>query len=274
MERETKVELELKNFYNESGWSHNSSGHSTDATLWEDLRLAAKNYVSNCRLRICEHLPQQGDRILDAASGPIQYPEYLNFSKNFKKRVCVDISEKALEQAKLKLGEHGDYVCTSLLELPFSDNNFDASLSLHTIYHIDKEQQGRAVRELIRVTKIGQPLIIIYANPDRFFSRLKRVFKKPQEATEGIIYYYAHPLSWWTQFSDTCELKIFPWRALTASESKKLIPNNLIGKWLFTFVQQMENLFPDTITRFGAYPMIILTKKGAWDNEYSIGTKR
>ena len=40
--------------------------------------------------------------MLDMASGPIQYPEYLVYSSNFKKRYCVDLSKNALEAAKKK----------------------------------------------------------------------------------------------------------------------------------------------------------------------------
>ena len=45
------------------------------------------------------------------------------------------------------------------------ENYFDCSVSLHTIYHIDKDIQENAVRKLLYVTKPGQPVIIIYSNP-------------------------------------------------------------------------------------------------------------
>ena len=41
---------------------------------------------------------KKGFHILDFASGPIQYPEYLDYSKNFKIRHCVDFSKLAIRE--------------------------------------------------------------------------------------------------------------------------------------------------------------------------------
>ena len=58
-------------------------------------------------IHLLKHIDYKGDYILDMASGPIQLKEYLEYSKNFNKRYCVDLSHEALEQAKRKIGEHG-----------------------------------------------------------------------------------------------------------------------------------------------------------------------
>ena len=34
---------------------------------------------------------KKGNHFLDFASGPLQYPEYIKYSKNFKIRHCVDL---------------------------------------------------------------------------------------------------------------------------------------------------------------------------------------
>src|ERR1700728_1252264 len=112
------AETKVKSFYEGQGWSTNDNGDTTDAQLFEDLRPIAQNYVRACRRKILSFLPSTGDRFLDAASGPIQYPEYLEYSRGFKKRVCVDISQKALDEAKTKLGEKGEFHCASLVNLP------------------------------------------------------------------------------------------------------------------------------------------------------------
>ena len=95
------------------------------------------------------------------ASGPIQYEEYLNYSKNFEKRWCLDLSTDALKMAEKKIGEHGVFLYGSYFNLPFEENFFDCAISLHTIYHVAKEKQEEAVRKLIRITKLGQPISII-----------------------------------------------------------------------------------------------------------------
>ena len=60
-----------------------------------------------------------------------------------------------LQRARHRLGDRGEYILANLLDLPFDDSAFDCAISLHTIYHIDKEDQEGAVRELLRVTKSG-----------------------------------------------------------------------------------------------------------------------
>ena len=101
-------------------------------------------------------LPPHGERLLDAASGPVQYPEYLEYHANFGRRVCVDISESALKQAEAKLGSKGEYVCASILELPLGDATIDAAVSLHTIYHIEKDQQEKAAKLQAQNTWLSQ----------------------------------------------------------------------------------------------------------------------
>ena len=162
------IEDQVRDFYDSTGWQSGTAGSDAvygDAQLWEDLRPCAAAYVSACRLKLLEFLPQSGTRILDAGSGPIQYPEYLEYSRGFAQRVCVDLSQRALDEAREKLGDRGDYVRASLLELPFPDDHFDAAVSLHTIYHIERDRQEAAVWELVRVLKPGARAVVVYANP-------------------------------------------------------------------------------------------------------------
>ena len=96
-------------FYNEHGWSQ-SKKSTKDAELFEDLRPVAADYVSDCRKKINKFLPKKGKNILDFASGPIQYKEYLEYSKNFNKRHCVDFSRTAIDQAKKKLVKRVNFI--------------------------------------------------------------------------------------------------------------------------------------------------------------------
>jgi ubiquinone/menaquinone biosynthesis C-methylase UbiE len=211
---------------------------------------------------VLSFLPQRGERLLDAGSGPIQYPEYLEYSSGFAKRVCVDLSHHALAEARAKLGARGDYVRASLLELPFPDDHFDAAVSLHTIYHIDRDRQEEAVRELMRVLQPGSRAVVVYANPDRLVARLKRLARRPSPSLEvAPIYFFAHPLSWWGRFSDEAAVEIVPWRSLNANESRRLIPDNALGAGIFRGLLAFERAFPRWATRWGCYPMIVLTKR-------------
>ena len=110
-----KAEEIVSKFYNEKGWNA-VGGVTEDAKRWEDLREYAQEYVSKCRLRVLRHIPEKGINMLDIASGPIQYKEYLEYSRNFEKRYCVDLSKAALEQAREKIGDHGVFLHGSFFE--------------------------------------------------------------------------------------------------------------------------------------------------------------
>jgi SAM-dependent methyltransferase len=257
------TEDEVRDFYENQGWQAGSTGSAAvygDAQLWEDLRLCAAEYVSACRLKVLEFLPASGELILDAGSGPIQYPEYLEYSRGFERRVCVDLSQRALDEARKKLGDRGDYVRASLLELPFPDDHFDAAVSLHTIYHIDRDQQESAVRQLLRVIKPGARAVVVYANPERLAARLMRLARRGRRSDSGPIYFFAHPLSWWSRFSDEAAIQIVPWRSLNANESRRLVPDNALGALMFRLLLSFERAAPRWATLLGCYPMVVLTK--------------
>lgn len=264
----------VSKYYNTFGWEM-KDGITEDALKQEDLRDCAKDYVSKCRLKLLKYIPDSGGSILDMASGPIQYKEYLEYSKNFNKRYCVDLSKLALDIAKEKINNHGVFLHGSFLDIPIEENFFDCSVSLHTIYHIDKDKQEDAVRKLIYVTKPGQPIIIVYSNPStpiitfitfpfRLLRRikiiLKKLFRKMKPGEDTGIYFEPHPIKWWKRFNDVSNVKIMPWRTLGSDEQKWLIPNNKIGKKIFEILLILEEKFPSFFVNHFKYPMIILTK--------------
>ncbi|MCX6689102.1 MAG: class I SAM-dependent methyltransferase [Methanoregula sp.] len=242
------AEDNVSKFYNNIGWK-TKDDVTEDARICEDLRENASEYVSKCRLRVLKYIPDHGDNLLDMASGPIQYKEYLEYSKNFKKRYCIDLSVEALEQAKRKIEDHGVILCGSFFDIKLEKDFFDCSISLHTIYHIEKDKQEDAVRKLINVTKPGKNIVIVYSNPQSIplivlslfvspFRLLKKIFgivsrgnkmgeRKEQETD---LYFFAHSNDWWNKFSDIATIKIVPWRSFGSGIQKRVIPNNRIGK--------------------------------------------
>jgi ubiquinone/menaquinone biosynthesis C-methylase UbiE len=263
----------VSKFYNSVGWK--IEGEITEsARRFEDLREHAKQYVSKCRLRVLRHIPDNGLNILDMGSGPIQFMEYLEYSKNFKKRYCVDLSSRALEMAKKKIGDHGVFLHGSFFNIPMEENYFDCAISLHTIYHIDKDRQEEAVRKLIYVTKPGKPVIIVYSNPNTFISFfklpvrllmrvksvLKKLEKKRKQEEDLSLYVHRYPIEWWNRFSDIASVKILPWRSFASAHQKRLIPNNKMGRKIFDVLFNVEERFPDFFANHFQYPMIILTK--------------
>jgi ubiquinone/menaquinone biosynthesis C-methylase UbiE len=294
-------EDQVSRFYNTVGW-RTKDGIAEDTRRWEDLREHAREYVSRCRLRVLRHIPARGESILDMGSGPIPYAEYVVYSRNFAKRYCVDLSADALDQARRKIGDHGVFLHGNFLDIPMQDDFFDCAFSLHTIYHIEAGRQEEAVRKLLRVTMPGRPVIIVYSNPDalvkwrfpfvtaparlarrllhavnvlcgrmpaKLYRRLRRT--APALAAQSAkapsddlpLYFHAHPLQWWSRFSDEAVVKILPWRFLDSDTQKKLIPDNASGARIFKALFALEERFPSFFARHGQYPLIILTKKNA-----------
>lgn len=260
MAHQDAAEAGISKFYNEGGWNV-VGGVTTDAEKFEDLRPEAAEYVSRCRLRVLRHIPAAGGQaILDMASGPIQYPEYLEYSRRFAKRHCVDLSSDALAQAAAKIGDHGVYYHGSFFDLSFEDNFFDCSLSLHTVYHMDAARQEEAVRKLVRITKPGAPVVITYSNPNTLIASIRSMLGR--SAKEGEIYYHRHPLSWWSRFEDIAKVEIHPWRSFGAAAQKRLFPNNWLGRWMFRALFALEETFPRFFVKRFQYPMVALTKNG------------
>jgi ubiquinone/menaquinone biosynthesis C-methylase UbiE len=257
------VSDQVRTLYDTVGWTM-VDGETYDAQTSEDLRPVARDYVSRCRLRVLRHLPAQGDRLLDMASGPIQYPEYLRYSEHFRTRVCVDLSQRALDMAAARLGPRGEYLCGDFLTMAFADASVDAAVSLHTIYHINAADQASAVRKLLRVTKPGGVVVIVYSNPHYIVSvlgaplrRLLRSIRPVSDASAerpDTLYFHRYPHSWWRQFGDQADVALFPWRTFATRDQKALITSSRIGAWLFA----LEEHFPSFFLRVGCYPMIVL----------------
>ena len=268
------AEQKLSKFYNNVGWEvvDPLEGTTMDAVIYEDLRKNAKEYVINCRKRVQRHIPDQGEMFLDMGSGAIQFKEYVDYSANFKKRYCVDLSERGLAEAEKRIGDHGVFLCGNFLDIKLDNDFFDCSVSLHAIYHIEKERQEAVVRKLIAVTKPNHKIIIVYSNPKSYMYYLKlpyhgvknialtlHLLKKKEEKAD--LYYFVYPLKWWKQFSDVATVEILPWRSFRTSDQKRIIPDNKFGKRILDTLFRWEDKYPRFFVKFFEYPMIILTKK-------------
>ena len=269
--KKTEVTEIVSDFYNSVGWK-NLNGETEDDLRWEDLRKVAREYLTHCRRKLLKFIPDSGENILDMASGPIQYYEYLEYSENFKKRHCVDFSIEALNVAKSKIGDHGVFHHGDFFKMNFDDNFFDCSLSIHTIYHMDKNKQEEAIRKLIKITKPGSNVIIVYSSnpklissiltfPYRVIKKIKSLIKaKNHPSSGGDLYFHAHKNIWWNRFLDEAEIQILPWRTFQTDIQKTFIPNNFIGKFMFKKLIEIEENFPEFMAKAACYKLIVLTK--------------
>lgn len=269
-ENKNTAEKIISDFYNTKGWEE-KEGNTIDAIAFEDLRDCAKDYLIKCRLKLLNYIPNSGTNFLDMASGPIQYKEYLTYSKNFNKRYCVDLSNSALIEAKNKIGEHGVFLLGSFFDIALENDFFDCIVSVHTIYHMDKDLQESAIRKMIDIVKKDKPIIIIYSNPNSlvrkitlFIKKISKFFNKSNFTKvpgEGELYFYTHSLMWFERFKDVAEVEVVPWRTFGTEVQKKLFPNNQFGKYLFKILYFFENKFQKLFNYISLYPMIIITKK-------------
>lgn len=260
---EHDTEARVRAFYEEEGWAADDSGETLDTRLWE-VRDSASEYTAKCDAKILQHVAAEGDAFLDAGSGPARRADYLQSYGRFRHRYCVDVSARALELARAKLGTASSYVQASLLALPFDDDFFDTAIANHVVYHIHAKAQERAVRELIRTTKPGRPIVIVYRNPLAPLDALQTLYRASglsRLLAGGEVYFHVHPLRWWRRFTDTCEVDLFPWHVLSARFVRTLVPDNALGRRMFQAFSAFEDRFPRAAVALWSYPLVRLVKR-------------
>ena len=100
--RMDNTKQQVREFYDQIGWSQVGDGLYQNAR-YEDLRPVSREYIHKCHLRVKRYLAPKGDILLDAGSGPVQWPEYLTYSENYGYRLCADISITALKEARMDI---------------------------------------------------------------------------------------------------------------------------------------------------------------------------
>lgn len=278
---------EVMQFYDEIGWAQAQSGDFADAELFEDLRPVTAAYIHNCHMRVKRHLPPSGKYLLDVASGPLQYDEYLTYSEGYDYRICGDISLTALRAARRKLRDRGIYVQCDITRLPFKDGAVDAAISLHTIYHVPENLQLSAFREIERVLVAGGSGVVVYswgkhsiamvlaapsirrlANallPEVIAAKLRRRAGRNLGASDLAelgpeLYFRPHSHRW---FRDNVAAgsawEILVWRTVDVAFMKRYIRSERGARFLQRLFR-WEDAKPRLFGRIGQYPMLVLHK--------------
>jgi SAM-dependent methyltransferase len=267
----------VRDFYDEVGWAQEADGLFQNARF-EDLRPVSREYIHRCHMRVNRHISPSGELLLDAGSGPVQWPEYLTYSAGYRHRVCVDISITALRAAQAKLGPHALCVIADLAGLPFKCDSFDGIVSLHAIHHLPASDHARAYRELVRVLKAGRsavtingwyrPLLMRLAEPliglGRFLSgRDRKTSKRDREGAgdhEVTFVQKMTPARLRVELQDTLPYEVFAWRSLSPRFMQWFVREELGGRSLLRFVFWLEEKFPRFFGLHGQYPMIVMRK--------------
>lgn len=275
---------QVREFYDHIGWSQTGEGLYQNAR-YEDLRPVTVEYVHKCHLRVKRHIAPAGDLFLDAGSGPVQYPEYVTYSENYKHRVCADLSMTALKEARQRLGERGLYVVMDVANLPFKSDAFDAVVSLHTIHHLPISEHKRAYAGLYRVLKPSRSAVVVNGWDYPTLMKITGFFVRPLRVIKSLLtrgklpnfvkknkgrsidrhtgtYVEKIDANWLRQeLADVTPIEIYVWRSLSTRFSRMLVHPWLGGKYLLRLVYWLEEKFPRFFGENGQYPMIVFRKE-------------
>ncbi|RJQ39746.1 MAG: class I SAM-dependent methyltransferase [Anaerolineaceae bacterium] len=284
--REKEFDIqEVKAFYDSIGWQMTENGVYQNAR-YEDLRPVSREYIHKCHLRINRYLSHAGKYLLDAGSGPIQYPEYITYSQGYNYRVCLDLSYVALYDARQRIGSHGLFVVADVANMPFANGTFDDIVSLHTFHHLPLSGRKNAYHEVFRVLKPNANAVVVNGwNYSPFMKRMnwlmrigeklaknaeKQGDKKTHEQT-GQQDDSSKPSGTFVEKFDAKAFKqeILPefnirfrvWRSVSVRFLRTVIRPGWGGKFLLWMLYGLEELFPRHFGEQGQYPLIIMRKK-------------
>jgi SAM-dependent methyltransferase len=287
---EASVQQQVQAFYDAVGWKQIGPGVYQNAR-YEDLRPVSRPYVHACHVRFGRQLPSTGRLFLDAGSGPIQYPEYLEYSGGFERRVCLDISRLALTEARQRIGGHGWFVVGDIARLPFRAGSFDGAATLHTIHHLPAGEQERAFADLVRclapggrvgavyswgeragIVRLARPLVWAAERARslaRWLRRGRRAPAAPAGQAAALLrspgsFTFKHDYGWAaSRLARLGEVRIVVWRSVSTAMLRSLVHPLLLGRLGLRLLYFLENLAPRFFGRHGAYSTILITKPGA-----------
>lgn len=288
--KETEVKEEVRRFYDRVGWQPAGDGQYQNAR-YEDLRPVSQEYIHRCHLRLNRHLKASGRYLLDAGSGPVQYPEYLRYSQGYQYRVCLDISFVALKEARHRIGAHGLYVVGDVANLPFKPGVFEGIVSLHTLHHLPANEQKWAYGELCRVLAPGSVSVVVNGWTDSPLMRRSQWLvddmeklgawvarrrhagppapnpspAEPADKEENPTGTYVQKLdaAWLRselQLPGDMNMEIRVWRSVSVRFLRAVIHQALGGRFWLRLLYGLEERFPHYFGEKGQYPLIIFRK--------------
>jgi ubiquinone/menaquinone biosynthesis C-methylase UbiE len=282
---DAEIKHQVREFYDRVGWQTESDGFYQNAS-YEDLRPVSHEYIHNCHLRVLRHLNPSGCYLLDAGCGPIQYPEYLEYSRGYQRRICADISIVALQEARKRLGSHGLYVVCDVANLPFKSDVFDGLVSLHTLHHLPPVDHVRAYGELQRtlatsgkgviVNGWDNPPLTIFLNfwimlTERLYAIIRpqirstnpdQVIHPSADQTERRGTYVRKENAAWLnkEVGSLMPINVYCWRSVNVRFLRTFIHERFAGKFILKLIYALEELFPHFLGRYGQYPLVEMGK--------------
>jgi SAM-dependent methyltransferase len=282
--QDTVVRQQVRQFYNEVGWQITGEGVYQN-TRFEDLRPVSAEYLHKCHLRVNRHLAKEGALLLDAGSGPVQYPEYRTYSEGYPYRVCADLSIVALKEAQARLGDHALCVVADVSSLPFHEDAFDGVVSLHTLHHLPVDDQLNAYREMYRVLakdrsavivngwthsplmEAVRPLMVLLERLGIWVARRRgREVPEPEKKakTSGTAtgtFIQKLDADWLRrELGDEMQFEFRVWRSVSVRFLRAFFYRPLAGRLWLRLLYAVEERWPRFFAEKGQYPMVIIHK--------------
>ena len=283
-----EIKRQVRQFYNQVGWQRVGDCCYQNAR-YEDLRPVSREYIHLCHMRVLRHLVPYGRYLLDAGSGPIQYPEYLEYSKGYKYRVCADISYVALQEARARIGDQGLYVVADVADLPFKEEAFEGVMALHTIQHLPQSEFLQGYKELHRVlapTRIAvvvnrwqSSILMRVFYPFMFLAKhLLHVYRKitgrhtfrkveipPERRNDAVpptrTFIHRHNTAWLEgEVGALMLIEILVWRSVSTRFLRTLIHRRIGGRWFLRVIFWLEERAPHFFGTYGQYPLVVIRK--------------
>ena len=266
------VEHDVRDFYDEFGWVA-KDGELGEARFRE-FSAPYYRYHDAVNRRTLACFDGLTGTIMFAGGGDLPDP-HMAIASQFRRVSCLDISRRALSIAERKLGKKAAYLLGSIVDIPIAKNYCEAVFCAHVLYHVDKDHQERAIRELIRVTKPGGRIVIVYQNPDSLASRVVSVKqripgvwklqrKSPGEGARPprpSLYFALHPLEWWQRFDPLCRIRMLPWDVMSSDQERELLWWDPLASGIYRLSGWFEQKFPARAARLTQYPLIVLDKR-------------
>ena len=282
---EGRVKQQVRQFYDQVGWQK-VAGDLYQNARYEDLRPVSAEYIHRCHLRVGRSLAASGRYLLDAGSGPVQYAEYLTYSRGYTYRVCADISMLAVQEARRRLGGHALCVVADVANLPFAPGVFDGAVSLHTLHHLPLEDQSQAYGEIYRVLAPARSAVVVNGWTDSPFMRrmdgLVRLAEglgravarlrgraaggadaagaKEKSAPTGTFVRKLDAAWLRAQLNGRMEFEILVWRSVSVRWLRALIHGITGGSLALKLLFWLEERNPRWYGENGQYPMVVLRK--------------
>jgi ubiquinone/menaquinone biosynthesis C-methylase UbiE len=188
----------VKEYYDKIGWKKHEGKYNDTLSFSSKVGM---EYKRRCNDRLKDMIGSP-ELLLDVACGASPFDSKAN------KQLCIDFSITALQEAKRNRPE-GLFVLGDITLLPLKDNSVSDTVSMHTIYHVQKEKQETAINEIKRVTKNKCFVVYNAGKHARFVNLLTLPLqlwnwseKRINPNSKRKLYFYAHNYKWLEKFGE------------------------------------------------------------------------